>query len=102
MTTDELLAKLPSHIGRNPLKDENGDIFAYLSDDKEGGDIGWLHLLNDGQDWLASYGDQGDFVCMNPDAEEPPYDNAFSYGTTPNEALQGLYDWCIKHNFIKD
>lgn len=101
MTTDELLKKLPSHIGRNRLKDENGDTTFYVSDNKGGGDIGWLYLHNDGRDWLASYGIEGEFVCMNPDAEEPPYDNAFAYGNTPNEALQKLYDWCLDHDFIK-
>ena len=101
MTTDELLKKLPSHIGRNRLKDENGETIAYVSDNKDGGDIGWLYLHNDGRDWRASYGIEGEFVCMNPDAEEPPYDNAFSFGSTPQEALQGLYDWCLDHNFIK-
>ena len=38
MTTDKLLMKLPSHIGRNKF---NG---FYLSDNKKGGDIGWLYL----------------------------------------------------------
>ena len=102
MTTEELLSKLPSHIGRNRLKDENGDTTFYVSDNKGGGDIGWLYLHNDGRDWLASYGIEGEFVCMNPDDEEPPYDNAFSFGSTPNEALQGLYDWCVVHGFIKE
>ena len=101
MTTDELLNKLPSHIGRNPLIDKDGDIIGYASDNKEGGDIGWLYLHNEGKDWLASYGTQGNFVCLNPDDEEPPYNNAFAYGDTPNEALQKLYDWCVKNKFIK-
>ena len=39
---------------------------------------------------------------MNPDAEKPPYDNAFAFGSTPNEALQKLYEWCVKHDFIKN
>ena len=82
MTTDELLEKLPSHIG-NGL-----------------GDTEWLNLHNDGKDWLASYGIEGEFLCMNPNAKEPPYDNAFAYGKTPNEALQGLYDWCAKHKLL--
>lgn len=100
MTTDELLGKLPSHIGRNRIKDEDGNVIGYMSDNKDGGDIGWLYLHNDGKDWLASYGIQGEFVCMNPDAKEPPYDNAFAYGSTPNEALEKLYEWCVKHDFI--
>lgn len=79
MLTDELLEKLPSHIG-NRLND-----------------IEWLYLHNDGKHWLASYGIEGEFLCMNPNAEKPPYDNAFAYGNTPNEALQGLYDWYVKH-----
>lgn len=102
MTTDELFKKLPSHVGRNPLYDENGKIIAYASDNKEGGDIGWLQLKNDGRDWVASYGPQGRFVCMNPDANEPPYNNAVAYGDTPNEALQGIYDWCVKNGFVKE
>ena len=102
MTTDELLCKLPSHIGRNNLLGENSEVIGYMSDNKKGGDIGWLYLHNDGKDWLASYGRQGKFVCLNPDAKEPPYINAFAYGTTPKQALQGLYDWCVKYNFIKE
>lgn len=101
MTTCELLAKLPSHIGRNRLLNENGRIVGYTSDYKQGDSIGWLYLHNDGKHWSASYGTEGKFVCLNPDAEKPPYNNAVCYGKTPNEALQGLYDWCIVNGFIK-
>mgnify|MGYP003435088941 CR=1 FL=1 len=100
MTTDELLDKLPSHIGRNKLLDKDGNLLGYTTDKKEGSSIGWLYLHNDGKDWLASYGIEGEFVCLNPDAEKPPYNNAFAYGKTPNEALQGLYNWCVENNFI--
>ena len=104
MSTDELLLKLPSHIGRNKVLDKDGNVVAYKTDDKEGGDIGWLYLHNDGKDWLASYGVEGEFVCLNPDKsdDEPFYNNAFAYGKTPNEALQKLYDWCVKNEFIKE
>lgn len=102
MTTDELLDKLPSHIGRNKIPDKDGNLLGYSMDKKEGSSIGWLYLHNDGKDWLASYGIKGEFVCLNPDAEEPPYNNAFAYGRTPNEALQGLYDWCVENNFISN
>ena len=95
MTTDELLKKLPSHIGNH----SNGDFYVISNKNDQ---IGWLYLHNDGKDWLASYGIEGEFVCMNPDAKEPPYNNAFAYGKTPNDALQGLYDWCIKNGFIKE
>lgn len=94
MTTDELLIKLPRIIGNHRI----GDHGYVISED--GDQIGNLQLLNDGKDWLASYGPEGEFVCMNPNNSEPPYDNAFAYGKTPNEALQKLYDWCIRHNFI--
>ena len=97
MTTDELLLKLPSHIGRNRA---NG---FYLSDHKAGASIGWLQLVNDGRDWEASYRDGHDaLVCLNPDALQPPYNNAFAIGDTPNEALQRLYDWCVNNDFIKE
>lgn len=95
MTTDELLKKLPSHIGNHSI----GDCYII---ENENDQIEWLYLHNDGKDWLASYGIEGEFVCMNPDAKEPPYNNAFAYGKTPNDALQGLYDWCIKNGFIKE
>ena len=96
MTTDELLIKLPSHIDRNQV---NG---VYLSDNKLGIDIGWLYLHNDGKDWVAYYGYGSKSVCLNPDAEKPPYNNAVAFGKTPNEALQRLYDWCVENGFIKD
>lgn len=100
MTTDELLLKLPSHIGSKKLLDQNGKVLGYINDGKCN-TIGWLYLHNDGGDWLASYGIEGEFVCLNPDAGKPPYNNACFYGKTPNEALQGLYDWCVKNGFIK-
>lgn len=101
MTTSELLVKLPSHIGRNCLYDEHGNVIGYISDTKHGGDMGWLYLHNDGRDWCASYGTSGEYVCMNPDDEEPPYNNAVVYGSTPHEALKKLYDWCVENGFIK-
>ena len=61
-----------------------------------------FYLHNDGKDWCASYGREGNFVCLNPDAEKTPYNNAVRYGKTPNEALQGLYDWCVENGFIND
>lgn len=94
MTTDELLEKLPSHIGNHHIGG------GYIVEDPDDS-VEWLYLHNDGKDWLASYGIRGEFVCLNP-KEGPPYNNAFAYGTTPNEALQRLYDWCVKNNFIKD
>ena len=94
MTTDELLQKLPSYIGNHKVA--GCYILSKPTDQIEG-----LYLHNDGRDWLASYGTRGEFVCMNPEAEKPLYNNAFAYGKTPNEALQGLYDWCVKNNFIK-
>lgn len=96
MTTDELLIKLPSHIGRY----KDGDF--YISFEEH--DIGWLTLFNDGKDWCAAYRDDYDgcCVCMNPKAEQPPYNNALCYGNTPQEALQNLYDWCIKNGFINE
>ena len=100
MTTDELLKVLPSHIGNHPGYDADGNIDSYLMTD-EHDDIQWLYLHNDGRDWLASYGIEGEFLCMNPEAEEPPYNNAFAYGSTPQEALQGLYGWCVANGFIR-
>lgn len=50
----------------------------------------------------VKYGLEGRFVCLNPDAEKPPYNNAFCYAKTPNEALQGLYDWCVENGFINN
>lgn len=93
MTTDELLNKLPSHIG-------NHEKYGCYVEFEPNDNIGWLYLHNDGKDWLASYGREGEFVCMGQ-LPNGLYDNAFAYGTTPNEALQKLYDWCVKHDFIK-
>lgn len=101
MTTDELLMKLPSCIGRNKrIIKTTGSTF-YFPDNKAGASFGFLYLHNDGKDWCASYGTDGKFVCLNPDAETPPYNNAVCYGKTPQEALQKLYDWCVENNFIK-
>lgn len=102
MSTDELLKRLPSYIGRNKILDVDGSVIGYMSDNKKGGDIGWLYLHNDGKDWLASYGMEGEFVCLNPDATEPPYNNAFAYGDTPQEALENLWKWCVENGFIKE
>ena len=102
MSTDELLKALPSHIGNCPMYDEDGNIEGYMmGSDPEWSDIQYLYLHNDGKDWLASYGVEGEFLCMNPTAKEPPYNNAFAFGKTPQEALQKLYDWCVKNGFIK-
>ena len=89
------------NINKKPLFNENGDIIGYTSDNKPGNYMGWLYLHNDGKDWCASYGVEGEFVCLNPEAEKPPYNNACAYGSTPNEALQELYDWCVKNGFVK-
>ena len=95
MTTDELLMKLPSHVGNHCVHG------CYILGDNPEDDIEWLYLHNDGKDWLASYGIEGEFLCMGQ-MENGLYDNAFSYGKTPNEALQGLYNWCVRHGFIKE
>ena len=97
MTTDELLMKLPKMIGNHP-----GDGCYFLSEKED--QIGWLTLHNEGGSapWKAFYDDNlGGIVCLNPYAENPPYNNAVCWGETPNEALQGLYDWCVKNGFVK-
>ena len=48
MTTDELLQKLPSHIGRNPVKADDGEILFYIEDEKESISTGWLNICNEG------------------------------------------------------
>lgn len=100
MTTDELLQKLPSHIGRNPLY-ENGEIIGYVSDEYDGCDIGWLYIHHEGKFWCAYYGEDNECVTLNPNDNEPPYNNAIAFGDTAHEALQGLYDWCVKNGFVK-
>lgn len=97
MTTDELLNILPSAIGNNPIRNKRG-VIAYMIN-KPGDSYEYLRLLNDGRDWLASYGEEGNFVCLGKD-EEGLYKNLFAYGNTPNEALQKLYDLLIKYNCI--
>ena len=100
MTTDELLKKLPTKIGRNPIY-ENGEIIAFASDEYDGCDIGWLYLHNDGKGWCAYYGMLNECVVLNQNDNEPPYNNALAFGDTPQEALQELYDWCVKNGFVK-
>ena len=98
-----LLKKLPSHIGRNRLLNDDGECIAYMSDDKDG-DMRWLSLHNDGDNrgnWVASYGIRGEYVCLNPN-DGPPYNNAFAIGDDPLEALQGLYKWCVENGFIEE
>lgn len=105
MTTDELFKVLPSHIGRTKVLDpETGERLGYRSDDREGNDMGWFYLHNDGSrsaNWCASYGIRGEFVCLNPEGPAP-YNNACAYADTPEEALQGLYDWCVKNGYIDE
>lgn len=98
MTTDELLEKLPKMIGNNRIY-EDGRIIGY-SISSSYDRIEFLQLCNDGKDWVASYGERGEYVCLNPKDENPPYNNAFYIGDTPNEALQGLFDWCVENGFI--
>lgn len=93
MTTDKLLNKLPSRIGNHEF---SGCYVIFSPED----DIKSLYLHKDGKDWLASYGVEGDFLCMGK-LPNGLYDNAFAYGSTPNEALQRLYDWCVKHGFVE-
>lgn len=99
MTTDELLEALPKFVGNNPNRDNDGNITGYLIQDKFD-DIQWLKLSNDGTHWIASYGTQGFYLCLNPKSTEPPYNNAVTYGDTPNEALTLLYEWCVENGFI--
>lgn len=98
MTTDELLEKLPKMIGNNRIY-EYGRIIGYTIESSYDR-IGFLRLSNDGEHWVAFYGDEGEYVCLNPKDENPPYNNAMYIGDTPNEALQGLFDWCVENNFI--
>lgn len=104
MTTDELLKALPSHIGRTRILDpETGECLGYVSDDRDGEDMGWFNLHNDGghsANWVASYGVEGSYVCLNPEGPAP-YNNAVSRSNTPEEALQGLYEWCIENGYIE-
>lgn len=100
MTTNELLFKLPPFIGRNKVLDDNGKILGYNLDDKKGSPFGYLYLHNNGRYWFAYYGDKKDILCLDPESEKPN-NNAFTYGKTPNEALQKLYDWCVENSFIK-
>lgn len=51
MTTDDLLLKLPSHIGWR-------------------GNYEWLHLINSGKGWEASYGVRGEYLCLNPESKK--------------------------------
>lgn len=99
MTTDELLEKLPTKIGNNIIYDSQGRITTY-SISSPYDSIEWLQLKNDGRHWVASYGEEGEYVCLNPRDENPPYNNAVFIGNTPNEALQGLFNWCVENNFI--
>lgn len=98
MTTDELLNILPGAIGNNPVKNDKGEVVAYVLDKPEDS-YEFLQLLNDGKDWLASYGQEGEFVCIGQD-ENGFYKNLFAYGDTPNEALQKLYDLLVNYNLL--
>lgn len=93
MSTDELLQKLPNIIGNHKF---NGCYILESPTDQ----IGHLCLIKDKKSWSASYMDVEHYVCLNPEDEKPPYNNAVVYGDTANEALQKLYDWCVKNGFI--
>lgn len=98
MTTDELLLALPGLLGNNGGK---GCYFLHKPKDQ----IGYLTLCKEGGNppWIAYY-DPGDggYLCMNPEAKEPPYNYAVAWGSTPKAALQALYDWCVHNGLIKD
>lgn len=94
MSTDELLKKLPCIIGNNRC---NG---CYILESKTD-QIGNLCLTKDKNVWIAAYVDGETYVCLNPKDENLPYNNAFCCGDSPNEALQKMYDWCVKNGFIK-
>ena len=94
MSTDELLQKLPCIIGNNIY---NG---LYILESKTD-QIGTLCLTKNNQDWIAAYVDGETYVCLNPKDENPPYNNAICYGSSPREALQKMYNWCVKNGFIK-
>lgn len=104
MTTDEILAKLPHMIGRH----RGEGVYIISSDEPQA--VGWLNICHEGNkdfkgsgDWCAAYECiEGGYVCMNYDDPEPPYNNAVCYGDTAHEALQELYDWCVKNGFIKE
>ena len=92
-----ILQKLPSHVGRNRMLNDKGECIAYMCDSGIG-DVEWLYLHNDGDHklpWAASYGIQGEYVCLNPN-DGPPYNNAVALGDSPLEALRGLYKWCVE------
>ncbi len=93
MSTDELLEKLPSIIGNNRCND------CYILESPSD-QIGHLALIKDKRNWIAAYNDGERHVCLNPEDNPPPYNNAVCYGNTPNEALGKLYDWCVKYGFI--
>lgn len=105
MTTDELLAKLPHMIGRNRL---TGGGYIQRSGEEQA--IGWFTLTHESNkgfegsgDWCAAYECvEGGYVCLNYDDPEPPYNNAVAYGDTAHEAIQELYNWCVKNGFIKE
>lgn len=99
MSTDKLLELLPSFIGNNPSRDINGNIIGYKCE-KPTDSIQHLQLIKEKNSlYTASYGRSGYYVCLNPDGPVP-YNNAVAYGSTPNEALMGLYNWCKENGFI--
>lgn len=83
MTTNQLLLALPHKI-------------VYKKE------WGFLCLLSCSKyQWQACYICSGGTIfCANYDNEEPPYNKAIVFGSSPNEVLQKLYNWCVENNFL--
>lgn len=63
---------------------------------------GFLCLLSCSKyQWQACYICSGGTIfCANYDNEEPPYNKAIVFGSSPNEVLQKLYNWCVENKFL--
>lgn len=86
MTIDEMLSKMPMVV-------DNGH-----------GEVGYFTLKYESKsDWRAGYElNEELWLCMNPDSENPPFDNAVMLGSDPNNAIEQLYDLCLEHKLNKE
>lgn len=94
MNTDELLEKMPTYINYVNYKYLSEKLLYHFCLT----DISRMNV----RQWQASYVFNNIPFNVDPDLIDQSDTIASFSGSTPNEAIKKLYDWCIRHNYIKE